>query len=84
MQLHWNVFIVLILIGGMNRVSGWTEVDIVRVESTVSPSKVVNYDFHVSKVNRTTCVVSGNLEILIDSTEANAYRVKYSSFSVQL
>lgn len=76
MQLHWNLFLIFLpLIGGINRVSGWNEVDIVRVGSLVNSSKVVNYDFYAKKINRTTCALSGNLEMLVDFNEADAYQV---------
>lgn len=75
MQAHCNILILLNLLGGASKVLGWKEVDIVRVGSIVSPSKVVNYDLRARKINRTTCALSGNIEFLIESKDAGLYRV---------
>lgn len=78
MKNHCYILVFLSLLFGISNVFGWNEVDIVRVGHVVNQSNVIIYDLHVNKVNRTTYAVSGNLEILIESKEADLYRVNVS------
>lgn len=75
MQIHYNIFILLSLLGGISKVSGWYETDIVQVGPIVTSSKVINYNLRPRKINRTTCAIYGNIEILIESKEASLYQV---------
>lgn len=75
MQFQQNIFIIFILIGQVIQIFGWNEVDFVRVGSLIEHSKVINYDLRITRINKTSYGISGNVEILATIQDVDLYMV---------